>query len=197
MQWKELRKIRRTVDRSPRRGPIPAAQPRGSRESPCRRCLRGLRDSALQAPLPAPGTSERFGRRRRLGRLLIHRLRRPRCGWPWVWRRFVGDALAQPDDSVPEHGVVNGEAVLELLQELGLGLELEEVVVGVSAVRDLEGELAHAPADVRLQLSVAGADLLPDRVQDLGCAALPARRRRSGRAGRMQACWAREAADYS
>jgi hypothetical protein len=68
---------------------------------------------------------------------------------------------------VAKDGVVDREAVLELLEELGLRLELKQVVVSVTAVVDLEGELAHPPVDIALQLPGARVDLLLDGVEDL------------------------------
>src|SRR6266511_3517338 len=86
-------------------------------------------------------------------------------------RRCLGYSSLEPDQAMAKDGVVDREHVAKLVEQLGFGLELEEVVIGLRAVIDLERQLPHTPVHVAGETPLAGVDLalhlLHDRVAAL------------------------------
>src|SRR5581483_2372857 len=78
-------------------------------------------------------------------------------------RRSAGIHLEDPE---AQDAVRDSEVVAQLVEELAAGLEPEEPIVGLGALPDLVGELAHAPGGVVLE-AAAGLDPRPGLRGDL------------------------------
>ena len=82
-----------------------------------------------------------------------------RCSRPAAGGTVAGEPWVDLEDPEAQHAVGDPKVVVELVEQPPLGLEAEEAVVGLGALADLVGELAHAPRGVVLELA-AGLDAL-------------------------------------
>src|SRR5215211_9417167 len=100
---------------------------------------------------------------RRCSALDLDRLLRGRRGGGHAEVRRGWRALAQLDDPEAVHAVRDLERVVELPEQLGRAVELEQVVVGVAALAHLVSRRAQAPVVPRHDLALALDDLLEAR----------------------------------